>query len=138
MSTIRANAILDSAGGNTATINGITPTDTAGVLSTFNASGSAPVYACRAWARFDGRTTVTINGSGNVSSIVRNSAGNYTINFSAAMPDTNFVVLGITGAYNFNVGFGTTAAGTFTRTTTSVTFVIGNGDQADINIAIFR
>ena len=45
-----------------------------------NASGSAPIYACRAWVVFDG-TTGSIAASGNVSSVLRNSVGKYTITF---------------------------------------------------------
>jgi hypothetical protein len=88
MSTIKANAYLDASGGNTATINGLTPIS----LTTLNASGSAPVFACRAWVNFNGTGTVAIRASGNVSSITDNGTGIYTINFTEAMTDINFVV----------------------------------------------
>ncbi|MBB3521037.1 hypothetical protein [Rhizobium sp. BK456] len=55
-----------------------------------NATGSAPVYACRAWVRFTGATGAIL-GSGNVTSVTRNGAGDYTINFTTAMPDANYV-----------------------------------------------
>jgi hypothetical protein len=60
------------------------------ITDALNASGSAPIYACRAWVNFDGVTTATIRASGNVSSVTRNQLGRYTINFATAMPDTNF------------------------------------------------
>ena len=63
-------------------------------LSLFNASGSAPVYACRAWVNFNGTGTVAIRGSGNVSSITDNGTGSYDINFTTAMADTNYAVVG--------------------------------------------
>jgi hypothetical protein len=57
----------------------------------FNASGSAPVYACRAWVNFNGTTSPgTIRASGNVSSVTRNGTGDYTVNFTTAMPDANY------------------------------------------------
>jgi hypothetical protein len=57
----------------------------------FNASGSAPVYACRAWVNFNGTTSPgTIRASGNVSSVTRNNTGDYTVNFTTAMSDANF------------------------------------------------
>ena len=59
-------------------------------LSLFNASGSAPVYACRAWVNFNGTGTVAIRASGNVSSITDNGTGDYTVNFTTAMPDANY------------------------------------------------
>ena len=42
-------------------------------------SGTAPLYMCRAWVNFNGTGTVAIRGSGNVSSITDNGAGNYTV-----------------------------------------------------------
>ena len=59
-------------------------------LSQFNASGSAPVYAARAWVNFNGTGTVAIRGSGNVSSITDNGVGQYTVNFTTAMSDANY------------------------------------------------
>ncbi len=60
-----------------------------------NASGSAPVYACRAWVCFNGTGTApTILGAGNVQSITDHSAGLYGINLTEAMPDTNYAIVG--------------------------------------------
>ena len=55
-----------------------------------NATGTAPIYACRAWVNFNGTGTVAIRASGNVSSITDNGTGNYTVNFTTAMPDVNY------------------------------------------------
>jgi hypothetical protein len=60
-----------------------------------------PGYLCRAWVNFDGKKDTTgasstsntnrlIRGSGNVLSVLRNGTGDYTINFSIPMPDTNY------------------------------------------------
>ena len=49
---------------------------------------------CRAWVYFNGTGTVAINGSFNVSSITDNGTGNYTLNFTNAMPDANYSVSG--------------------------------------------
>jgi hypothetical protein len=53
-------------------------------------SGSAPIYAARAWVNFNGTGTVAIRASGNVSSITDRGTGEYTINFTTALPDTNY------------------------------------------------
>lgn len=50
---------------------------------------AATAYGCRAWVNFNG-SGGGIRGSGNVSSISVNGTGDYTINFSSAMPDTNY------------------------------------------------
>ena len=64
---------------------------TAGVLSANSGYGSvAPVYGVRAWVSFNGTGTVAIRGSANVSSITDNGTGDYTVNFTTNMPDTNY------------------------------------------------
>jgi len=54
----------------------------------------ATAYGCRAWVNFDGTTNTagfcTIRGSGNVTSVADNGAGEYTVNFTTAMPDANY------------------------------------------------
>jgi hypothetical protein len=50
----------------------------------------ATAYGCRAWVNFNGTNTVAIRGSGNVSSITDNGTGDYSINFTTAMPDANY------------------------------------------------
>lgn len=57
-------------------------------------SGTAPIYACRAWVNFNGTGTVAIRASGNVSSITDNGTGDYTVNFTTAMPDANYAISG--------------------------------------------
>jgi hypothetical protein len=53
-------------------------------------SGSAPIYAARAWVNFNGTGTVAIRASGNVSSITDNGTGDYTVNFTTALADANY------------------------------------------------
>jgi len=58
--------------------------------------GSAAVaYGCRAWVNFNGTGTVAIRASGNVSSITDNGTGDYTVNFTTAMPDANYAASAI-------------------------------------------
>lgn len=55
--------------------------------------GSAvKAYGCRAWVNFNGTGTVSIRGSGNVSSVTDLATGKYEINFNSAMPDTNYCI----------------------------------------------
>lgn len=91
----------------------------------FNASGSAPVYACRAWVRFNG-TNGSIYGSGNVSSVTRVGTGDYNVNLTTAMPDGNY-------APATNAGW-TTVPGYANITTTS--FNIRNRTLAGIDIDV--
>lgn len=70
-------------------------TDAAVVSKLSTASGSAPSYSARAWVNFNGSGTVAIRSSGNVSSITDNGTGNFTINFTTAMPDANYSVSGV-------------------------------------------
>jgi len=68
-----------------------------GVRESLKATGTAPIFAARAWVNFNG-TTGTIRSSGNVSSITVNGTGDYTINFATAMQDANYAVIGSAGA----------------------------------------
>jgi hypothetical protein len=58
----------------------------------------------KAWVNFNGTGTVAINGSYNVSSITDDGTGDYDINFSTALSDTNYVVVGTVGGSGI-VGF---------------------------------
>jgi hypothetical protein len=55
-----------------------------------NTSGTEVGTLCRAWVNFNGTGTVAIRASFNVSSITDNGTGDYTINFTNAMPDANY------------------------------------------------
>jgi hypothetical protein len=69
-----------------------------GVLATQNGmTGIA-----KAWVNFNGTGTVAIRDSFNVSSITDNGTGDYTINFTTAMPNVNYT-------YSFGLGNGTSA-----------------------------
>jgi hypothetical protein len=66
------------------------------IKTALNASGDAPIFAARAWVNFNGTGTVAIRASGNVSSITDNGAGDYTVNFTTALPDANYsIVFGV-------------------------------------------
>jgi hypothetical protein len=52
--------------------------------------------SAKAWVKFVGNP-VAINGSFNVSSVTRASAGVYTVNFTTAMPNANYA-FAISGA----------------------------------------
>ena len=90
--TVSAPAV---AGTRTLTLPAATGTaileDASGVLQMNSGYGSlAPAYGCRAWVNFNGAGVVAIRDSGNVSSITDNGVGDYTVNFTTAMPDVNY------------------------------------------------
>ena len=58
-----------------------------------NASGDAPISACRAWVNFSASGgVITVKGSLNIASVTRVSAGVYTVNFNIPMPIENYAV----------------------------------------------
>lgn len=71
-----------------------------------------PAFQCRAWVKFDGvDDNAPIFGSGNVSSVIRNDVGDFTINFTVPMPDANYCCVAtcaqrFTGSsHNNSIGF---------------------------------
>jgi hypothetical protein len=116
-------------------------------------SGSAPSYTCRAWVNFDGTGTVAIRGSGNVSSITDNGTGDYTVNFTTAMPDANYAW---TASGNENTNLTTNSTPTYKTITTyqiaaslrflsffnsrptGSTYSNGVADMSLITLAVFR
>jgi len=113
------------------------------VKTATNATGSAPVYACRAWVNFDGRST-NIRESGNVSSITDNGVAEYTVNFTTAMPVTNYSAP-ISASYDTSGTLNTDDCDALVRTyTNSSCFVTGFRenkqtftDFAIVSLAVF-
>ena len=104
-------------------------------------SGTAPIYPCRAWVNFNGTGTVAIRASGNVTSITDNGTGDYTVNFTTAMPDANYsphvTYNQVSGATN--CGF----TGFYNATTTGFRCITLNSagnfvDGFAVSTAIFR
>lgn len=110
-----------------------------------NASGSAPVYGCRAWVNFNGTGTVAIRASGNVSSITDNGTGDYTINFTTALPDADYAVVGTasqsSGAGSPNYVVGIKNAATYSTTQLRITTGTPGSSVNDadyVSVAVFR
>ena len=103
-----------------------------------------PTYACRAWCNFNGTLTGTNapRAGGNVTSVTRNSTGNYTINFITAMPDTNYSLL-ISGAQSAtgNAFAGSIHGAIYSTTQVQViTFnsAFASTDALIVNVSVFR
>jgi hypothetical protein len=94
--------------------------DDTGVLATQNGmTGIA-----KAWVNFNGTGTVAIRDSFNVSSITDNGAGDYTVNFTTAMPNVNYCAVATVSANTIASG-SVIATGPFqaTPTTSAYRFV---------------
>jgi hypothetical protein len=132
--------------GTGAVVLGTSPTLTTPAFdsATFaTVSGTAPLYGCRAWVNFDGTTATpcTIRGSGNVTSVNRNATGDYTINFTTAMPDANYSYVlngGFTGGLTLYKQKDATAMTTTTFPLVAVDTLGNTMNVAHISVAIFR
>jgi hypothetical protein len=102
---------------------------------------------CRAWVNFNGTTNVggfcTIRASFNVTSVADNGTGDYTINFTNALPDANYAAVcaaRIEGAATIvneaNPSIPAKAAGSIRIATLNSTF--SSTDAGQVNVAIFR
>jgi len=128
-------------GNGTSAVTTVSPSTSGNVLTSDGTSwtSAANSGAAKAWVNFDGVTTTTINSSFNVSSVTRNSTGDYTVNFTNAMANANYAV--VTMAANSNFAQGNTASikygdglqngGTSPslKSTTQVEFVVGIGNS---------
>ena len=105
-------------------------------------SGTAPLYMCRAWVNFDGTGTPAIRASGNVTSITDNGTGDYTVNFTTAMPDINFDVNGTCSGISANCPIVYDNSAVRARSTTTVSVRTMNasnfGDPVWVNVSVFR
>lgn len=125
---------------------GYTDADVKGAL---NATGSAPIYACRAWARLTNITTLAANG--NFASVSRVSTGIAQFTFTTAMPDANYAVV-VSGSHNVTSAFGNSGSSFIAiEQTTSGFKVVGRdytgsnntssfyeAGYANMGIAVFR
>jgi len=111
---------------------------------------AATAYGCRAWVNFDGTGTPAIREDGNVSSISDNGTGDYTVNFTTAMPDANYAALATNGSDNSSNSAdrnGTVLGEQQTPTTSNVrvasSFVNSDNNRTPVDaefmfVAIFR
>lgn len=107
-----------------------------------NLSG-VEVYTAKAWVNFNGTGTVAIRASGNVTSISDNGVGDYSVNFTTAMPDTLFGWAGSTSNTAVSaITFGVQEYGTGAKTVGSLRFTVSQintlTDTPNIHVAIFR
>ena len=103
---------------------------------------AATAYGCRAWVNFNGVTTATIQASGNVTSVTRSATGNYTVNFTTAMPDANYACTGTCEGNGETISVSTKTG----RTTSAMPLIVVRmsgganvqSDNASINVAVLR
>jgi hypothetical protein len=105
---------------------------------------SAGQSSVQAWVNFNGTGTVAIRASYNVTSITDNGTGDYTVNFTTALPDANYStnvtgsngggVIGLVGFVNNNA----TAPTTSLVRLQMADSVFAAADASIVNVSIFR
>lgn len=124
---------------------GITFPDTVQQTNGMTMTGGNPkYYAARAWVNFNGSGTVAIRAAVNVSSITDNGTGDYTINFTTAMPDASYAAV-VVGQQNDGGGTNQTTqlldGGVYSTTQFQVFGQSSNGSNVDSTIVcalVFR
>jgi len=97
----------------------------------------------KSWINFNGTGTVAIRDSFNVSSITDNGTGDYTINFTSAFANANYVVTGTSGGQSSTSNGGVYQYDQGTAKTTSACRIItittsgNNTDPPQIAVAFF-
>jgi hypothetical protein len=133
--------------GNSGSVTDVASFTSAGVFAFNSGFGSVgAAYGCRAWVNFTGAGTVTIRTSGNVTSITDNGVGDFTVNFTNAMPDANYA-MGAAGEIASGTNYNVIQFNQNTAPTTSavrLTSLNQSGgvpavfDSARVTVAIFR
>jgi len=145
-SNVDRTLTLPDEAGTVATIENIPPGyEDQDALDLFNVTGSAPVYACRAWVNFDGFTNL-IREVGNVSSMTDNGPGDYTVNFNTAFVDANYCI-NVTAQSSFNGAvtiasiYGSSTYNQLTTTKARLLFTTSDESAHDpdvVSVAVFR
>ena len=94
--------------------------------------------AAKAWCKFNGTGTISLDATFNVNNITDNGVGDYTVNFLIVFSSANYCGAGMTGvtAGLYTMRFETAkTAGSSQITTRDGAF--GVGDAADVSIAFF-
>jgi len=159
MSTLNVNNIAPESGttitvgasgdtvnlGSGASTNGFLPSaiSVSGTDFQFNSGYGSTVtaYGCRAWVNFNGTGTVAIRDSGNVSSITDNDTGDYTVNFSTAMPDANYSIAlsSYYGTTRESVRQVNDVQTTYVRVLTGYSYTSpGASDPSGVYVTVFR
>ena len=117
------------------------------IKKALNADNDPPIYACRAWVSFQGRSTngdCVLDGTGNVATVTRTALGQYSLTFTTEMPDANYAVIG-NGHWNAVVNSAqSTVTAVYPVSASGFTFTIsdatanGYQDPPNNSIAIFR
>lgn len=135
-STDRTLTLPDTTGDIVTT--GDSSTITAGMLDG-DQTGSQPIFAARAWIRFNGTGTIAINDSGNVASITDLGTGYYRVTYTTAMSSTNYCVVGAARYQGWYGDFRLQSVAT-----DKVEFYTGRSealtpsDQSGINVLVFE
>lgn len=114
-----------------------------------NSAGTAIGTFCRAWVNFNGTGAIATRATFNVTSIGDNGAGDYTVNFTTALPDANYAVSGCCRQMDVNAAFGGASicwlfGGTGELTTLACRFRVGfkgntvGSDSDLVTVAFFR
>jgi hypothetical protein len=149
MSAIQAGDVPTLNQNTTGSAGSVTGNATGSTFGFNSGYGSvATAYGCRAWVNFNGTGTVSIRASGNVSSITDNGTGDYTVNFTTAMPDANYNAVSMGQRNDFNNGdmnvsifgnnYGTAISTGSIRVNTAHASSYALSDALTVCVSIFR
>ena len=126
MSTLRTDTLSNAAGSKSVPVNTVV-------------DGSA-----KAWVNFDGTGTPAIRAAFNVTSITDNNAGDYTLNFTNALPDANYAAVGLSRAQATGLVTAVVVEEHFDTAPTASAFRLNvkqgsaRADVTDCHVVVFR
>ena len=134
---------------STILVDNLTGKTSAGSITVTSEGGAATQSLqqglCKVWVNFNGTGTVAIRASFNVSSITDNGTGDYTVNFTTAMPDANYAAMArgsiTSAAGSGNLDDDHVIARSLTTTTTTLECSNSSATKvnfAEVYLAVFR
>ena len=109
------------------------------LTETYSASTDSITQSCKCWVNFNGQGTLAIRQGFNCSSITDNGTGDYTLNFTTALVDSNYAPVSCASNEGFPYlnGLDITSQGT-TSLRVRVHDYNSTQDRSIISCAIFR
>jgi|GEM_PF-6817416 len=114
-----------------------TATNATNATNASNATGTLASQTIKAWVNFNGTSsgTITPRDNFNISSVTKNGTGDYTLNFTSALPNANYAIVGTSSSDAADtINSFVFAKGNVAPTTTSRRITVANASGTKVDV----